>query len=107
MQCFHHPNITCRTEYPAGMVQSVCPKCLWRSKGIQIPSKLPPVQAISLEKTPESNIFDEIYINNESRVDSMSQKCKYCEDSNSNRAYRKAGFGENLDWLIANSCECE
>ncbi|GAH31056.1 unnamed protein product [marine sediment metagenome] len=66
------------------MVQSVCPKCLWRSKGIQIPSKLPPVQAISLEKTPESNIFDEIYINNESRVDSMSQnKCPayLCADS--------------------------
>ncbi|GAI89527.1 unnamed protein product, partial [marine sediment metagenome] len=52
----------------------------WRSKGIQIPSKLPPVQAISLEKTQESNIFDEIYINNESRVDSMSQKvCGICQ----------------------------
>jgi len=75
MQCFNHPNITCRTEYPEGSVQSVCPKCQWRSSKVKIPAKIPSVQSISLEKTAETNIFDAIYINNESRVDSMSQKC--------------------------------
>jgi len=87
MQCFNHPNITCRTEYPDGMVQSVCPKCLWRSKGMPIPSKIPPVQAVSLVKTPKSNIFDEYYINSGVRVDSMSQnttiavdECWCCRD---------------------------
>ena len=34
-------------------------------------------------------------------------KCKYCIDSRSNRLYREAGFGFNLDWLIENCCECE
>jgi len=74
MQCFNHPNITCRTEYPDGLVQSVCPKCLWRSKGIRIPAKIPPVQVVSLVNQPKTNIFDEYYINNEVRVESMTQK---------------------------------
>jgi len=73
MQCFNHPNITCRTEYPEGSVQSVCPKCSWRSSKVKIPDKIPPVQAVSLVNRVESNIFDQIYINNEVRVDSMSQ----------------------------------
>jgi len=73
MQCFNHPNITCRTEYPEGSVQSVCPKCSWRSSKVKIPDKIPPVQAVSLVNRLESNIFDTIYINNESRVESMTQ----------------------------------
>ncbi len=107
MKCFYCPDVVCRTEYPQGSVISVCPRCDWRSSGIKIPIKIPPVQSNSLVNTPKSNIFDQIYINNEVRVDSMSQKCKYCIDSSGNRAYRLAGFGKNLDWLIENSCECE
>jgi len=76
MKCFHCQNVVCRTEYPEGSVISVCPRCDWRSSGIKIPIKIPPVQSNSLVNTPKSNIFDQIYINNEVRVDSMSQnKC--------------------------------
>jgi len=74
MKCFYCPEVVCRTEYPEGSVISVCPRCDWRSSGIKIPDKIPPVQSNSLVNTPKSNIFDDIYINNESRVDSMSQK---------------------------------
>lgn len=74
MKCFYCPEVVCRTEYPEGSVVSVCPRCDWRSSGIKIPDKIPSVQSNSLVKTPKSNIFDDIYINNESRVDSMSQK---------------------------------
>lgn len=35
-----------------------------------------------------------------------SMVCKFCDDNESNRAYRKAGFGFNLDWLIENCCDC-
>jgi len=84
MQCFNHPDITCRTEYPEGSVQSVCPKCSWRSSKVKIPTKIPPVQPNSLEKTVESNIFDEIYINNESRVDSMSQTVLFTLEEDDN-----------------------
>jgi len=73
MKCFYCPDVVCRTEYPEGSVISVCPRCDWRSSGIKIPDKIPPVQSNSLVKTPKSNLFDAIYINNESRVDSMSQ----------------------------------
>ena len=107
MKCFKCPDVVCRTEYPDGSVQSVCPRCSWRSAAVKIPTKIPTVQSIPLEITPKSNIFDAIYINNGSSVDSMSQKCKYCIDSLGNRKYREAGFGFNLDWLIENSCECE
>ena len=75
MKCFKCLNVVCRTEYPEGSVQSVCPKCSWRSSKVKIPIKIPSVKSISLVNTPKSNIFDEIYINNRSRVDSMSQKC--------------------------------
>ena len=74
MKCFKCPNVVCRTEYPEGSVQSVCPKCSWRSSKVKIPTKIPSVKSISLVNTPKSNIFDAIYINNGSRVDSMSQK---------------------------------
>ncbi len=84
MKCFKCPNVVCRTEYPEGSVQSVCPKCSWRSSKVKIPTKIPSVKSISLVNTPKSNIFDAIYINNGSRVDSMSQilmveDCFYCE----------------------------
>ena len=84
MKCFHCPNSICRTEYPEGSVQSVCPKCCWRSAAVKISTKIPSVQSIPLEITPKSNIFDAIYINNGSSVDSMSQnKCPayLCADS--------------------------
>ena len=74
MKCFKCPNVVCRTEYPEGSVQSVCPKCSWRSSPMKIPTKIPSVKSIPLENTPKSNIFDGIYINNGSSVDSMSQK---------------------------------
>ena len=74
MKCFHCQNVICRTEYPEGLVISVCPRCDWRSSGIKIPDKIPSVQSISLVNQPKSNIFDQYYINNEVRVDSMSQK---------------------------------
>ena len=32
--------------------------------------------------------------------------CKYCDDNEMNRRYREEGFGFNLDWLIANVCDC-
>ena len=85
MKCFKCPDVVCRTEYPEGSVQSVCPKCSWRSAAVKIPTKIPTVQSIPLEITPKSNIFDAIYINNGSRVDSMSQivmvnDCFYCEE---------------------------
>jgi len=73
MKCFHCINVTCHTEYPLNAIVSVCPRCQWRSKELRIPSKIPPVQAVSLVNQPKSNIFDQIYINNEVRVDSMSQ----------------------------------
>ena len=73
MKCFKCPNVVCRTEYPEGSVQSVCPRCSWRSSKVKIPIKIPSVKSIPLENTPKSNIFDAIYINNEQRVDSMSQ----------------------------------
>ena len=73
MKCFKCPDVVCRTEYPEGSVQSVCPKCSWRSSKVKIPTKIPSVQSIPLEITPKSNIFDAIYINNELSVDSMSQ----------------------------------
>ena len=73
MKCFYCPEVVCRTEYPEGSVVSVCPRCDWRSTGIKIPIKIPPVQSNPLVNTPKSNIFDQIYINNEVRVDSMSQ----------------------------------
>ena len=80
MQCFNHPNITCRTEYPEGSVVSVCPKCSWTSSKTKIPDKIPPVQAVSLVNQPKTNIFDEYYINNEVRVESMTQKqCGICQ----------------------------
>jgi len=84
MKCFHCINVVCHTEYPPNAIVSVCPRCQWRSKEQLIPSKIPPVQAVSLVNQPESNIFDDIYINNEVRVDSMSQnKCPayLCADS--------------------------
>ena len=84
MKCFKCPDVVCRTEYPEGSVQSVCPRCSWRSSKVKIPIKIPSVQSIPLEITPKSNIFDAIYINNGSRVDSMSQnKCPayLCADS--------------------------
>jgi len=74
MKCFHCINVVCHTEYPPNAIVSVCPRCLWRSKEQQIPSKIPPVQAVSLVNQSESNIFDDIYINNEVRVESMTQK---------------------------------
>ena len=85
MKCFKCPDVVCRTEYPEGSVQSVCPKCSWRSSPIKIPTKIPSVKSIPLEITPKSNIFDAIYINNGSSVDSMSQivmvnDCFYCEE---------------------------
>ena len=73
MKCFKCPDVVCRTEYPDGSVQSVCPRCSWRSAAVKIPTKIPTVQSIPLEITPKSNIFDAIYINNELSVDSMSQ----------------------------------
>ena len=73
MKCFKCPNVVCRTEYPEGSVQSVCPKCSWRSSKVKIPTKIPSVKSIPLENTPKSNIFDTIYINNGLSVDSMSQ----------------------------------
>jgi len=76
MKCFYCPEVVCRTEYPQGSVVSVCPRCDWHSSFIKIPDKIPPVQSNSLVNTPKSNIFDQIYINNESRVDSMSQNCE-------------------------------
>ena len=79
MKCFKCPNVVCRTEYPDGSVQSVCPRCSWRSSKVKIPMKIPSVQSIPLEITPKSNIFDAIYINNGSSVDSMSQNlCERC-----------------------------
>ncbi len=79
MKCFKCPDVVCRTEYPEGSVQSVCPRCSWRSSPIKIPTKIPSVQSIPLEITPKSNIFDAIYINNGSSVDSMSQNmCERC-----------------------------
>ena len=85
MKCFKCPDVVCRTEYPEGSVQSVCPRCSWRSSKVRIPSKIPSVKSIPLEITPKSNIFDAIYINNGSSVDSMSQivmvnDCFYCEE---------------------------
>jgi len=74
MKCFHCINVVCHTEYPPNAIVSVCPRCLWRSKEQLLPSKIPPVQQVSLVNQPKSNIFDQIYINNEVRVDSMSQK---------------------------------
>jgi len=74
MKCFHCINVVCHTEYPPNAIVSVCPRCLWRSKEQQIPSKIPPIQAVSLVNQPKSNIFDDIYINNEVRVESMTQK---------------------------------
>ena len=73
MKCFNCPNVVCRTEYPEGSVQSVCPRCSWRSSKVKIPTKIPSVKSIPLENTPKSNIFDTIYINNGLSVDSMSQ----------------------------------
>jgi len=73
MKCFECPDVVCRTEYPEGSVQSVCPRCFWRSSKVKIPIKIPSVKSIPLEITPKSNIFDAIYINNELSVDSMSQ----------------------------------
>jgi len=73
MKCFRCINVTCHTEYPPNSIVSVCPRCQWRSKEQQLPSKIPPVQGVSLVNQPKSNIFDDIYINNEVRVDSMSQ----------------------------------
>ncbi len=78
MKCFKCPDIICRTEYPEGSVQSVCPRCSWRSAAVKIPMKIPSVQSIPLENTPKSNIFDAIYINNGSSVDSMSQMACKC-----------------------------
>jgi len=79
MKCFHCINVVCHTEYPPNAIVSVCPRCLWRSKEQLLPSKIPPVQQVSLVNQPKSNIFDDIYINNEVRVDSMSQKvCRTC-----------------------------
>lgn len=74
MKCFHCPDVICRTEYPPKVVVSVCPRCSWRSKEQLIPDKIPPVQDISLVNTLQTNIFDEIFINNHSRVESMTQK---------------------------------
>jgi len=74
MKCFHCINVTCHTEYPPNAIVSVCPRCLWRSKEQLIPSKIPPVQVVSLVNRQETNIFDEYYINNEVRVESMTQK---------------------------------
>jgi len=74
MKCFHCINVVCHTEYPPNAIVSVCPRCLWRSKEQQLPSKIPPVQQVSLVNQPKSNIFDDIYINNEVRVESMTQK---------------------------------
>lgn len=34
-------------------------------------------------------------------------KCRYCAETEMNKKYREAGFGDNLDWLIENCCECE
>jgi len=80
MKCFHCINVVCHTEYPPNAIVSVCPRCLWRSKEQLIPSKIPPVQAVSLVNQSESNIFDEYYINNEVRVESMTQKqCGICQ----------------------------
>jgi len=79
MKCFKCPDVVCRTEYPEGSVQSVCPRCFWRSSKVKIPIKIPSVKSIPLEITPKSNIFDAIYINNGSSVDSMSQNlCERC-----------------------------
>jgi len=33
--------------------------------------------------------------------------CRYCIDNEVNRAYRAAGFGCNLDYLIVELCKCE
>ena len=80
MKCFYCPEVVCRTEYPEGSVISVCPRCDWRSSSITIPDKIPSVQSNSLVNQPKTNIFDQIYINNEVRVDSMSQKlCGICQ----------------------------
>lgn len=32
--------------------------------------------------------------------------CRYCANTENNRKYREAGFGDNLDWLIENVCKC-
>ena len=88
MKCFKCPDIICRTEYPEGSVQSVCPKCFWRSTKVKIPTKIPSVKSIPLEKTPKSNIFDEIYINNGSSVDSMSQTIIFTLEED-----------ENFEWV--------
>lgn len=78
MKCFHCRNVVCHTEYPPNAIVSVCPRCLWRSKEQLIPIKIPPVQQVSLVNQPKSNIFDDIYINNEVRVASMKQNCITC-----------------------------
>ena len=94
MKCFKCPDVVCRTEYPEGSVQSVCPRCSWRSSKVKIPIKIPSVQSIPLEITPKSNIFDAIYINNGSSVDSMSQKLQ------ANRQYT------DLEMARLRKCEC-
>ena len=77
MKCFQCSNPTCRTEYPTDSgqryVQSVCDLCSWRSNRVKIPSKIPSVKDIPLEKTAKTNIFDDHIIYYGPQVDSMSQ----------------------------------
>lgn len=77
MKCFQCSNPTCRTEYPTDhgqrYVQSVCDQCSWRSSRVKIPSKIPSVKDIPLEKSQESNLFDDYILYYSPRVDSMSQ----------------------------------
>ncbi len=104
MKCFYCPDVVCRTEYPQGSVISVCPRCDWRSSGIKIPIKIPSVQSNPLVNTPESNIFDTIFINEGSRVDSMSQilEGKQCPCGN---WMDKIGPTCNIPPVVRWSCE--
>ena len=40
------------------------------------------------------------------RIYHRRKVCRFCADTENNRKYREAGFGDNLDWLIENVCKC-